>query len=348
MKYLKITVVLLLLLQFFTGCNNNTTASSENKAADTAVINDTAKRIVILDPEALKIIDSSASIEVIAKGFKWTEGPLYIADGGYLLFSDIPNNKVYKWKEGGDTSTFLHASGFTGAVYNGKEAGSNGLLLNKKNELVLLQHGDRRVAVMQSPLDKPQTKYVTLADRYQGKQFNSPNDGVFAKDGSLYFTDPAYGLANGLEDSAKQLSFQGVFLLRANGKLELVTDEIKYPNGITLSNDERFLYVANSDPSNKVWMKYELNENGLIKNKTVFYRAVADEGKDNGNPDGLKMNKAGYLFATGPGGVWLFNAAGKVIARIYTGQLTANCALGKDEKELFITCGSYVMRVKLK
>ncbi len=348
MKYLKIPVVLLMILQSFTACNNSTDSSSENKPADTAMVNDTAKRIVILDPEALPVIDSSATIEVIAKGFKWTEGPLYIADGDYLLFSDIPNNKVYKWKEGSDTSTYLYPSGFTGKEYHGSEPGSNGLLLNKNNELVLLQHGDRRVAVMQSSLDKPQMKYLTLADKYNGKQFNSPNDGVFAADGSLYFTDPPYGLAKRLDDSAKQLPFQGVFVLRPTGQVELVTDELKYPNGITLSPDGHFLYVANSDPENKVWMKFELNEKGLVKSKSIFYRAVADEGKDNGNPDGMKVNKAGYLFATGPGGVWIFNPAGKVIARIYTGQPTANCAFGKDEKILFITCSSYVMKVKLK
>ncbi len=131
-------------------------------------------------------------------------------------------------------------------------------------------------------------------------------------------------------------------------QIQLLTDELKFPNGITLSPDEKFLYVSNSDPVNKLWIKYELNETGLIKNKTPFYRATKDEGIANGNPDGLKMNKAGYLFATGPGGVWLFNPAGKVIARIFTGQLTSNCTLANNEKDLFMTCAGYVMRMKLK
>jgi gluconolactonase len=309
---------------------------------------DTTRRIVILDAEALKIIDSSTRIEVIAQGFKWTEGPLYIADGDYLLFSDIPNNKVYKWKEGQDTITYLLPSGFTGEFYKGKEPGSNGLLLNKNHELVLMQHGDRRVAKMKAPLDEPASLFTVLADNYRGKKLNSPNDGVFAADGSLYFTDPPYGLANGVNDSTKQLSFQGVYVLRPNGKLELFTDELKYPNGITLSPDGKYLFVSNSDPNYKIWMRYALDKNGLKKSGELFYRAKEDEGIDDGNPDGMKMNRAGYLFAAGPGGILVFDPSGKLIARIYTGRLTANCCFGKDEKTLFITCSDYVMRVMLK
>jgi len=314
---------------------------------DTAAQTDTAKRIVILDKEALQFFDSTTKVEVIAKGFKWTEGPLYVANGDYLLFSDIPNNKVYKWKDG-DTATYLYPSGFTGKLYLGKEAGSNALLLNKKNELILLQHGDRRIAKMNAPLDKPSTSFITLVDNYEGKKLNSPNDAVFDAKGNLYFTDPAYGLANGLNDTAKQLTFQGVFILRPNGSIELFTDQLKFPNGITLSPDGKYLFVANSDPNNKIWMQFELDKNGLKKNEKVLYRAKEDEGIDNGNPDGMKMSKNGYLFAAGPEGILVFNPSGKMIARIYTGNLTSNCAFGKDQKELFITRGFEVLHIKLK
>ena len=314
---------------------------------DTAAQTDTAKRIVILDKEALQFFDSTTKAEVIAKGFKWTEGPLYVANGDYLLFSDIPNNKVYKWKDG-DTATYLYPSGFTGKLYLGKEAGSNALLLNKKNELILLQHGDRRIAKMNAPLDKPSTSFITLVDNYEGKKLNSPNDAVFDAKGNLYFTDPAYGLANGLNDTAKQLTFQGVFILRPNGSIELFTDQLKFPNGITLSPDGKYLFVANSDPNNKIWMQFELDKNGLKKNEKVLYRAKEDEGIDNGNPDGMKMSKNGYLFAAGPEGILVFNPSGKMIARIYTGNLTSNCAFGKDQKELFITRGFEVLHIKLK
>lgn len=346
MKIIKAIFSCLLFCSLTTACNDS---STDTKAQTEKVAEKKdSLRIEILDNEALQLLDSATTIEIIASGFKWTEGPLYIANGDYFLFSDIPNNKVYKWKQGADTITYLHPSGFTGKVYNGKEAGSNGLLLNQNKELILLQHGDRRVAKMKSSLDKPASSFETLADKYDGKKLNSPNDGVFDAKGNLYFTDPAYGLANGLKDSSKQLAFQGVFLLRPNGKLELFTDEIKFPNGITLSADGKYLFVANSDPDNKIWMKFELDSNGLKKSGTIFYRAKTDEGIDNGNPDGMKMNREGYLFATGPGGLWIFNPAGKVIARIYTGTLTSNCALGKNQKELYMTCGSQVMRIKLK
>jgi gluconolactonase len=308
--------------------------------------NDTARRIVILDAEALKLLDSNTEIKILAQGFKWTEGPLYINDGDYLLFSDIPNNKIYRWKEGEDTSTYLFPSGFTGTVYKGKEPGSNGLLLSNKHELILMQHGDRRVAKMNAPLSKPSPSFIPLVNNYKGKLLNSPNDGVFAADGSLYFTDPPYGLANNVDDSAKQLPFQGVFILRSNGKPELFTDEIKFPNGIALSNDGKYLFVSNSDPKNRIWLQFELDKNGLKKSSKIFYDATND--KSDGNPDGMKMSKSGYLFAAGPGGVLIFNASGKLIARIYTGALTANCAFGKNEKTLFITCSNYVMSVELK
>ncbi|MEO8414150.1 MAG: SMP-30/gluconolactonase/LRE family protein [Ginsengibacter sp.] len=348
MKFFKPMLALFLAMQIFAGCGSNTNVSTDNIPVSVSSISDTTRRIEILSPEALKILDSSASLEVIAKGFKWTEGPVYIADGDYLLFSDIPHNKIYKWKEGEDTSTYLTPSGYTGDVPKEKEPGSNGLLLNKSGELVLMQQGDRRVAIMQAPLASPSPHFKVLADRYKGKRLNSPNDAVLAANGGIYFTDPAYGLDKGLQDTSKDLSFQGVYYLRPDGTLILLTDELKYPNGITLSPDGHFLYVDNSDPENKIWMKYELDDNGLIKNKSIFYRAVADEGKSNGNPDGMKMNTSGYLFTAGPGGIWIFNPAGEVIARIFTGQLTSNCALGKDQKELFITSSGYVLHVQLK
>lgn len=350
MKKIIPVVLFCAITMLFIRCNDDKSNGTAISAGSTAAVTakDTSKRIEILDAEALSVIDSITPIEVIAKGFTWTEGPLYIADGDYLLFSDIPNNKVYRWKEGGDTATYLYPSGFTGTFYNGKEAGSNALLLNKNKELVLLQHGDRRIAKMKSALDKPLAQYEPLVDNYNEKKLNSPNDAVFAADGSLYFTDPPYGLAKGVDDSSKQLPFQGVFVLRPGGKLELFTDEIKFPNGITLSPDGKYLYVANSDPGNKIWMQYELDEKGMKKSGKIFYHAKEDDGKDNGNPDGMKMNSKGYLFATGPGGIWLFNPPGKLIARIYTGSLTSNCAFGKDQKTLFMTCGSNVMTVKLK
>lgn len=308
----------------------------------------TGRHIEIYDPAALQVLDTTRSIDIIADGFLWAEGPLYFPDSGNLLLSDIPNNRIVNLKANGDTSTYLQPSGFTGSHYRGKEPGSNGLLLNAKGQLVLMQHGDRRIAIMDAPLNQPAPRFITLVDNYEGKRLNSPNDGVFTKDGRLYFTDPPYGLADNVNDTAKQLDFQGVFLLRPDGQLNLLTKDLKFPNGIALSPDERVLYVANSDSLNKMWMKYELDSNGLIKNQQVFYHAAEDDGKPNGNPDGMKVHSNGWVFASGPSGIWVFNPDGKLLAKIVTGVRTSNCRFGKDEKELFMTCGSQLMRLKLK
>lgn len=332
---------------FLFACNNHQ-RSTTNDQTITNHPSASKLKIEIIAPEAVSILDSNAKIETIAKGFNWTEGPLYITNGDYLIFSDIPANKIYKWKEGMGLSTYLTPSGNTGVVGKTNEPGSNGLILHPDGHLVLCQHGDRRMAKMTAPLNDPRPQFVTLAARYNGKRFNSPNDAVYHPNGDLYFTDPPYGLEKGIEDTAKELGFQGVYRLKPNGQLDIVTKELKYPNGIAISPDGKYLLVASSDNANYVWMQYELGTNGLAKNKRVFYEAHAYEGKNLGAPDGMKINKKGYVFASGPGGIWLFTPAGKLIARLYTGELTSNCALSTDERNLYMTCDDYVMRLKLK
>ncbi|MCW3091131.1 MAG: Gluconolactonase [Ferruginibacter sp.] len=305
-------------------------------------------RIEIIDPEALNLLDTTAKIEIIAKGFKWTEGPLYISNGEYLLFSDIPDNKIYKWKEGQGVSTFLTPSGNTLEVKNIKEPGSNGLILDAEGYLVLCQHGDRRIAKMTLPIDKAGPEFVSLADKFQGKRLNSPNDAVYHPNGDLYFTDPPYGLGNGIEDATKELDFQGVYRLKPDGRLDLFTKGLQYPNGIALSPDSKTLYVASSDSANYVWMQYELDSAGMPKSQRVFYEAHAYQGKNLGAPDGMKVNETGYIFASGPEGIWLFTPGAKLIAKLHTGQLTSNCAFSPGEKTLYMTCDDYVMRLQLK
>lgn len=348
MKILQ-TIPALMLVIIFSGCGNNNAPSSGIKPdSGDKEEKKPLQRVEIYKPEALKFLDSASVIEILATGFKWTEGPLYIADGDYVLFSDIPNNKVYKWKASYDTSLYLMPSGNTGKAIRIHEPGSNGLILNKKGQLVLMQHGDRRLAVMDAPLSAPKPLYKTIAGRYQGKRLNSPNDGVMDSKGGIYFTDPPYGLDNKLDDTAKDLSFQGVYYLRPNGEVVLITDELKYPNGIALSPDEHYLYVDNSGGDNKVWMKYELDEKGLIKSKSVFYNATEKNIKDEGGPDGMKMSREGYLFSSGPGGIWIFNPQAEPIARIFIDKPVSNCAFGKDQKELYITNSDKLLRVKLK
>jgi gluconolactonase len=349
MKYKNLFLVLFLLTAV-TACNNST-AVTENK--DTAVaaepIKDSSRHIRILDEEALNLIDSAAVVEVIAEGYIWTEGPVYVPDGDYLIFSDVPANRIYKWKEGKGASVYLEPSGYTGTVPpRGKEPGSNGLILDKNGKLVLCQQGNRQIGRMKSSLNDPKPQFEAIASNYKGKKFNSPNDAVYAANGNLYFTDPPYGLEKGLKDSTKEIPFQGVYCVKPGGKILLVTDKISYPNGIALSPDNKYLYISNSDNDNKEWTRFELDQEGLSAKDTLFYRVSAEEGKMPGSPDGMKINAKGYIFATGPGGVWIFNSAGKVIARIYTGQLTSNCFLDQAHHMLYMTCKSYVMRLKLK
>jgi gluconolactonase len=340
---------ILIILCFPVGsCNNNTTTTKKNENTLADTIKNNPPHISILADEGLNLIDSTAVIEVIAKGFKWSEGPVYISDGNYLVFSDVPANKIYKWKEGTGTSVFLEPSGYTGTIPKEKEPGSNGLIVDKNGRLVLCQQGNRQIARMKASLNDPRPLFETIVSNYKGKKFNSPNDLVYADNGNLYFTDPPYGLEQGIKDSTKEIPFQGVYCVKSGGKLLLVTDKISYPNGIALSPDNKILYIANSDNDNKEWIRFELNKEGLPIKDTVFYRVSAEEGKTPGNPDGMKVNGKGYIFATGPGGVWVFNPTGKVIARIYTGQLTSNCFLDQVHNMLYMTCDSLVMRVKLK
>lgn len=333
---------------FFSACGGNTKTSVNDKM-DTVAIAVPGTRIEVIDAEGANIIDSTAIVENLAGGFSWTEGPLYIADGDYVIFSDIPANRVMKWKDGEGLSTFLQPSGYTGdkAFTPKHEAGSNGLILDKNGKLVLCQHGDRKVARMISPLNDPKPQFETIADRYMGKRLNSPNDAVYHPDGDLYFTDPPYGLDGGNDDSAKELDIHGVYRVTPDGRVDLVTGEHKWPNGIAITPDGKFLLVGHSDSENRVWMKYALNEQGLAASGSVFYK-VSDTEKSPGGPDGMKMSKKGYLFASGPGGIWIFNPTGNPVARIYTGQATANCALSGDEKILYMTCDDFFYRVKLK
>ncbi|MCH6233878.1 SMP-30/gluconolactonase/LRE family protein [Cognataquiflexum rubidum] len=304
--------------------------------------------IEILD-EALGLIDPEAKLEVIAEGFEWTEGPLWLEKEQKLLFSDIPNNSVFQIDAKGETSLYLKPSGYTGEAARGGETGSNALILDPQGNLVLCQHGDRRMAKMNAPLGQPKADFVSIVDNYQGKRLNSPNDAVYDKAGNLYFTDPPYGLEFNVDDPAKELSFQGIYCLMTDGELLLV-DSISRPNGITFSPDQTKLIVANSDPEHAVWYQYDIVSPGVVENRTLFFDSTDLVGKEGqqGLPDGMKMHSSGYLFATGPGGIWVFNPDGKVVARIYTGEATSNCAFSTDEKTLYITADYYVLKMGLK
>jgi gluconolactonase len=302
----------------------------------------TVGKIERRDPRFDKLIPKDARLEQLAEGFKWAEGPVWVPKEGYLLFTDIPNNRVVKWQEGKGASTFLKPSGYTGKEpFTGKEPGANGLALDSKGRLILCQHGDRRVVRFE---DK---KFVTLVDRYLGKRLNSPNDLVFKSNGDLYFTDPPYGLPKNVEDPNKELKFQGVYRLKPDGKLTLLTKEMTRPNGIAFSPDEKTLYVANSDPGRAIWMAFPVKEDGTLGKGKVFFDATKWVPKRPGLPDGMKVDQDGNVFATGPGGVLVFAPDGTHLGTILTGVPTANCGFGgANNSTLFVTANTTLCRIR--
>ena len=302
-----------------------------------------------LDPALDNIISANAKTEIIAEGFEWSEGPLWVEKHKMLLFSDVPMNTIYKWTEAKGKEVYLKPSGYTGTEPSVcKEPGSNGLTFDKNGDLVLCQHGDRRMARMDAPLDKPEAKFITLADKYNGKRFSSPNDAVYNSAGELFFTDPPYGLQTQDDsDTKKEISFNGVYKVKANGEVILLVDSITRPNGIAFTPDEKKLIIACSDPARPNWYIYEVNGDSLTNGK-IFYNA-AEEGKTmRGLPDGFKIDKNGNIFASGPGGIYIFNSEAKKLGMIKLENAASNCALSTDEKTLYITNDMYVLRVKLR
>lgn len=296
------------------------------------------------DPEINSLLPADASMEVLGEGFTWTEGPVWVGDAkdGHLLFSDIPRNSIFRWTRKDGISLFMNPSGYTGVTYYGLEPGSNGLLLDAQGRLVMCEHGDRRVSVLTNNGGK-----LTLADRYQGKRLNSPNDGILKSNGDIYFTDPPYGLPKRYDDPLRELDFCGVYRVDTQGKVTLLSTELARPNGIAFSPDEKHLYVAQSDPARAIWMSFEVKADGTLEKGKLFYDATKWVGDANpGLPDGLAVDEKGNLWATGPGGVWIFSPAGKVLGKLLTGQKTSNCGFGEDGSTLFITADSYVLRLR--
>lgn len=321
-----------------------TATSGEPSAAAARTVGHVERLDAALD----RLVPADAVLEVVADGLDWSEGPVWVAGGGYLLVSDVPRNVIYRWREGEGLAVWLEPSGYTGARERGGEPGSNGLLLDSAGRLVLCQHGDRRVARLEAPWSAPKPEFATLASKYGGKRLNSPNDAVFHSNGDLYFTDPPYGLEGGTESPDRELDFQGVYRVTPKGEVVLLTSELTRPNGIALSPDERILYVANSDPERAVWMAYDLRPDGGIGPGRVFFDATKWVGEDRpGLPDGMAVDRDGNLFAAGPGGILVFSPAGKHLGTLVTTRATANCTFGGDGSELFITADDYLLRVKL-
>jgi gluconolactonase len=291
-----------------------------------------------LDPRLDAIVPVDAVIEVLSEGHEWVEGPVWVPELQSILYSDIPNNAVYRWTDGEGASLWLQPAGYTGSVPREGESGSNGLALDAEGRLLLAQHGDRRIARMNAPWDAPESNFETLAGEYQGQRFNSPNDVAVRSNGDLYFTDPPYGLEGGNEP--KELDFQGVYRLATDGSLTLLTDELSRPNGIAFSPDQSILYVANSDGANQpVVMAYDVEPDGGIDNGRVFFDSWGD---------GMAVDQQGNVYVTGPGGgVLIINAEGEHLGSIMAPPRTSNAAFGEDGSTLFITANTRLVRIRL-
>jgi gluconolactonase len=314
-----------------------------------------AQEIQRLDPAANKIVPESARVERVATGFdKWTEGPVWTRDGS-LLFAEIPANNIVMWRPGGKASVFIHPSGYKGSgPYNGPEPGSNGMTLDAEGRLTVAGHARRNVWRLESLNSAAQI--TVLADSFEGKPLNSPNDLAYKSDGSLYFTDPPYGLRTQSDnDPDKKLKINGVYRIPnaqqqkpgaepVREKLQLVIRDLPRPNGIAFSPDEKYLYV--SDSSKLVWMRYRVAADGSVSNGSVFMDSKG--GKGLGGPDGIKVDTKGNLYGSGPGGVWIISPAGKHVVTIPVPERVGNLAWGdKDGKTLYITASTSVYRIRL-
>jgi gluconolactonase len=301
-----------------------------------------APAIVRLDPRIDQIVPANASLEKVADGFAWAEGPVWNRSGNYLLFSDVPNNRIVKLKPGHAASIFLEPSGYSGtAAFTGREPGSNGLTFDKEGRLVFCQHGDRRI----SRLEKNGTR-KTLVDNYQGKRLNSPNDLIFKSNGDLYFTDPPFGLPNTFDDPQKELPFQGVYRLSRDGKLTLLTTEVEAPNGIAFSPDEKKLYVA--DSARALWFVFDVKQDGTLSPGRVLFDGTEESKGRPGVADSLKVDAFGNIYAAAPGGLFIIAPDGTLLGRFDLGTATGNCAWGEDGSTLFITSDTRVYRVRLR
>ena len=332
------TLVVTLAATLVVACGATDPAAPVEEAVAPADPETVVGSILRVDPRVDALIPADARIEKLAEGFTFSEGPVWIRGESRLLFSDVRGNEIYQWTEADGASPFMDP------VFEGDQTGlrsisSNGLTLDTEGQLIICEHGNRRIA----RLEADGTRSVVV-DRFEGGRLNSPNDAVYASDGSLYFTDPPYGL-EGLEESPlRELDFNGIYRLRPDGELELLVRDQSRPNGIALSPDEQTLYVANSDAENKVWMAYDLDDEGT-SNGRVFYD-VNDQTAP-GAADGMKVDLAGNLFATGPGGVWIIAPDGTHLGTIDTGEITANVAWGDDGRTLYMTASTGLYRIRL-
>jgi gluconolactonase len=326
------------------GCN------SRNEKSNTLGVDSAIGQVEIYDSSASELINSHAVIEVIGRNYKWSEGPVWVPSRQMLLFSDVLENKIYRWNGKDTPVVYLTPSGYTDTAYRSGENGSNGLALDKDGKLLLCQSGNRQVVRLNAPLDTPAPSFTVLAKDFHGKRFNSPNDLVADSRNNIYFTDPIYGLPKKEADPTRELNFEGVYKISASGKLSLLIDSISRPNGIALSPDEKILYVGSSDDHTR-WYAYSLDSHGDIQHGKILLDGyvMKENAKVKTGADGFKTDQFGNIFSSGPDGINIISPAGKRLGliRIYN-KRTSNCAFNERKDVLYITADDRVLKVNLK
>ncbi len=296
-----------------------------------------------LDARIDDLLLESNGFEVVAEGFQWLEGPAWNKAERYLLFSDIPNNAIYRWDKTQGATLFLKPSGYTGQKpFAGKEPGSNGLTFDSQGRLIICQHGNRRIVRVE-----PDGEQTVLADHYQGQRLNSPNDVVLHSNGDLYFTDPPFGLPDTFKDTGKELAFSGVYKRTQDGQVVLLTDRLKAPNGIAFSPDEKTLYISDVDTAKPAWWVFDVLPNGNLSEGIVFFDASHWQGSRKGGPDGIEVDRHGYIYGAGPEGIYVFAPDGTHMATFFTGVPTGNLEWGDDGSVLYVTADTRVLRIRL-
>lgn len=344
MKHLLLLAASSLILSACTGeetVSQSTAVETENVATQSE---ETQDYIGAVEMNTSGILAQDAKIENLGGSFGWSEGPVWISEQDRLLFTDVPGNIIWSYKEGEGLTKFLEPSGYAGEKPDWMGSpGANGLIRYGENEILLPSHGERGLYALN--LDTKEKRLIV--NEYDGKKFNSPNDAVIHETGIIFFTDPPYGLAEGDDSEVKEIPFNGVYAYSPEGDVTLIDDSLSRPNGIILSPDGSTLYVANSDPENTIWKRYPVSANGVVGEGSVFLDATADiAAGERGNADGMAVDTEGRLYATGPGGVLVISPEGERLGLIRTGKPIANVTFGGPEGNvLYMTSADILARV---
>lgn len=343
----QITFLFVIILSCVTACHQ---PAQQPQAEQVNVKDSNQVSIIRLEGDLSTIIDTNAKATIIGTGYAWSEGPVWLSKEQKLIFSDVPQNKIFQWKQGDSISVYLEKSGYTGTLPRKGETGSNGLTLDRNGKLLLCQSGNRQVVRMNNSVDSPKASYTVLAKDYEGKRFNSPNDLITDSKNNIYFTDPVYGLPEGEHDPERTLTFEGVYKINTDGKLQLLIDSIPRPNGIALSADEKILYIASSDENKAAWYAYQLDNNGNIQKGGLLLDAMPlrKQATVNQGPDGFKLDNYGNIFSAGPDGINIISPEGKRIGLIkIPGRSSSNCVFNETKDVLFVTADDVVFRIQL-